>query len=145
MSKNVRAEIVEFPEEQLARESVVPVFDQPEAVKKRYVPLGGRVELGVFAGATLSDSFFNSYPFGLNVNYHFSDFHAVNVERFFGVPYEKKPFYNAKKMSEKIIRLLKNPEKLKTAKIKAREFAVQNFDWKIIIEKHKQFLNETLN
>jgi outer membrane beta-barrel protein len=79
LSRNVRAEVVEFPEDQLARESVVPLFDQPAAVKKRYVPLGGRVEVGVFAGTTLSDTFFSSYPFGLNVNYHFSDFHAVNV------------------------------------------------------------------
>src|SRR4051812_29530300 len=37
-SKSVYAsEVVEFPEEELARESVVPIFDQPEAVKKRLV------------------------------------------------------------------------------------------------------------
>jgi outer membrane beta-barrel protein len=78
-SELVLAEIVEFPEEQLARESVVPVFDQPAAVKKRYVPLSGRFELGGFLGATLSDAFFNSYPLGLNVNYHLNEMHSINL------------------------------------------------------------------
>ncbi|MBK9293168.1 MAG: outer membrane beta-barrel domain-containing protein [Oligoflexia bacterium] len=75
----VRAEVVQFKEEELPRESVVPIFDQPEAVKKRYVPYDGRFEMGLFFGALLNDPFYNSYPAGLELRYHFHDMHAFGV------------------------------------------------------------------
>jgi hypothetical protein len=72
-----RAEVIEFSEDELARESVLPVFDQPEAVKRRYVPFDGRFEVGAFVGATLNDPFFNTYPFGLELKYHLSNFQPI--------------------------------------------------------------------
>jgi len=78
-SSLVRAEVVEFPEEELARESVSPVFDQPEAVKKRLIRTAGRMEMGTFTGVTLNDPFFSSYPLGINLYYHFNEFHSAGI------------------------------------------------------------------
>ncbi len=72
-------EVVQFPESELARESVLPVFDQPEAVKKRFVPTEGRIELGGFFGTSLNDPFLYSYPVGLEVQYHLSEIHAFGL------------------------------------------------------------------
>ncbi|MDZ4676921.1 MAG: outer membrane beta-barrel domain-containing protein [Oligoflexia bacterium] len=74
-----RSEVIEFPEEELARESVTPIFDQPEAVKKRLSPMKSRFELGGFSGATLNDPWFNSYPLGVTLNYHFSEMHGIGL------------------------------------------------------------------
>jgi outer membrane beta-barrel protein len=79
MATIARAEVIEFPEEELARESVTPIFDQPEAVKKRLVPMKSRFELGGFSGATLNDPWYNSYPIGINASYHFSEMHGVGL------------------------------------------------------------------
>jgi len=72
-------DVVEFPESELARESVLPVFDQPEAVKRRFVPTDGRIEISGFAGTSLNDAFLYNYPFGGEVQYHLSEIHAVGL------------------------------------------------------------------
>lgn len=77
------ADTIEFPEEELARESVLPVFDQPEAVKKRLVPVTRRIEAGAFIGALLNDPFFNSYPIGASLHYHLSEIHSFGVSAAF--------------------------------------------------------------
>jgi outer membrane beta-barrel protein len=79
LSGLAKADVVEFPESELARESVLPVFDQPEAVKKRYVPTEGRVEVAGFFGSSLNDAFLYDYPFGLEVDYHLSELHGVGL------------------------------------------------------------------
>ncbi|HEX4923799.1 MAG TPA: outer membrane beta-barrel domain-containing protein [Bdellovibrionales bacterium] len=72
-----RAEKVEFPEEELATESVLPTFDQPSAVKKRTVPMEKRLEVGGFLGAGLNEAFFDLTLFGVNAGYHLSDMHGI--------------------------------------------------------------------
>ncbi|MCC6276361.1 MAG: outer membrane beta-barrel domain-containing protein [Oligoflexia bacterium] len=75
----VKAETIKFPEEELARESVLPVFDQPEAVKKRLVPMESRFELNPLVGSFLSDPWFNAYPLGAKIAYHFDEIHSVGI------------------------------------------------------------------
>ena len=79
LSGLAKADTVEFPESELARESVLPVFDQPEAVKKRFVPTDGRVEVHGFFGTSLNDAFLYSYPFGGEVDYHLTEMHSVGL------------------------------------------------------------------
>ena len=67
---------IEFPEEELARESVLPVFDNAVAVKSRLVPTEGRLELGLAAGFALNEPFFNSQRFGGHLAYHFTETHG---------------------------------------------------------------------
>jgi outer membrane beta-barrel protein len=72
-------DVVQFPESELARESVLPVFDQPEAVKKRFVPTDGRIEISGFLGTSLNDPFLDNYPLGVEVNYHLNEISSVGL------------------------------------------------------------------
>lgn len=72
-------DVVQFPESELARESVLPVFDQPEAVKKRFVPTDGRIEIGGFLGTSLNDAFLYNYPLGIEAQYHLNEISALGL------------------------------------------------------------------
>ncbi len=74
-----RADRVQFPDEELATESVLPVFDQAQAVRNRLVQLSGRFELGVGGSYDLIEPFFNPYGFNLNATYNFTEEHGINV------------------------------------------------------------------
>ena len=76
---SARAEVIQFPDEDLATESVLPVFDRPEAVKSRVVELKNRIELGGLFGYALTEPFFNPMQFGGTLSYHFNEVHGVNV------------------------------------------------------------------
>ncbi|HRK08858.1 MAG TPA: outer membrane beta-barrel domain-containing protein [Pseudobdellovibrionaceae bacterium] len=66
-------ERIRFPEEELATESVLPVFDQPVSVKARNVELASRLELGVQGGYAMTEPFFNPLSFGVSLAYHFNE------------------------------------------------------------------------
>lgn len=74
-----QAEVIQFPDEELATESVLPVFDRPEAVKERVVQLKNRFELGALFGYALTEPFYNPMQVGGTFSYHFNEVHAVNV------------------------------------------------------------------
>lgn len=79
LASGVRADVIEFPDEELARESVLPVFDQPEAVKNRSIPNAKRLEVGAFAGAILNDPLFNIFPVGASLHYHLTEMTGFGV------------------------------------------------------------------
>ncbi|MCB0377554.1 MAG: outer membrane beta-barrel domain-containing protein [Bdellovibrionales bacterium] len=68
---------IEFPEEELARESVLPIFDNTVAVKSRRVTTAKRIELGIGTGFAMNEPFFNTMRFGGHVAYHFNETHGV--------------------------------------------------------------------
>ncbi len=53
----VHAEEVEFPEEELARESVLPVFESRRDVLNRWVNTAERFEVGLGAGLMIDEPF----------------------------------------------------------------------------------------
>src|SRR4051812_14644000 len=71
---------IQFPEEELARESVYPVFDNPTAVKRRNVSLEKRIEVGLYGGWSLNDALNEPLTGGLMLTYHFSEIHAFQVQ-----------------------------------------------------------------
>jgi outer membrane beta-barrel protein len=73
------ADTIEFPEEELASESVLPVFDHPVAVKSRSVSTARRIELGAMGGYSLTEPFFNPVSFGLTGTYHLNEEHGINI------------------------------------------------------------------
>lgn len=77
------AEVIELPEEELAKESVLPVFDNPPMVKSRNVVTEKRFELGGFYGTAMTEPIANLSKFGLVIYYHTSEDHA------FGFLYSK--------------------------------------------------------
>lgn len=70
------AETIEFPEEELAQESVLPKFDRPDSVRRRNVATEGRVEIGGYYGWNILEPIYNQSKFGLNLGYHFSEMSA---------------------------------------------------------------------
>lgn len=74
---------IEFPEEELAKESVLPVFEGgTTAVKSRRVNTKGRMEAGLAAGFIFNEPFFNPLIYGLRLGYHFNEFSSVQVSGF---------------------------------------------------------------
>lgn len=79
---------IQFPEEELARESVYPVFDNPEAVKRRNVETAGRFELGLGGGWSVNDALYDPLTFGGMLTYHFDEVHAA---QFYGTIFSSGP------------------------------------------------------
>ena len=77
------SEVVELPKEELAQESVLPVFDNPTSVKNRAVVTQGHVEFGGYYGTALTEPIANVSKLGATLYYHTSEDHA------FGVTYSK--------------------------------------------------------
>jgi outer membrane beta-barrel protein len=73
------AETIEFPQEELATESVLPVFDNPVSVKNRNVVTAKRFEIGPHIGSQVSEPFFEQMNFGVNGTYHMDETHGVNI------------------------------------------------------------------
>lgn len=72
-------ETITFPTEELATESVLPVFDQPTSVKNRTVPLSRRLEVGALFGYALTEPFYNPYQLGGTLTYHINEEHGINL------------------------------------------------------------------
>lgn len=78
-SIGIAAEEIALPEDELARESVLPVFDKTMVVRNRAVTTEGRFEFGVQAGMNLLEPFYETLVYGIGGSYHFSETHGVNV------------------------------------------------------------------
>ncbi len=63
----------------LARESVLPVFDENVTVRYRRIQTKGRFEVGVFAGLMFNDPFYKNVNFGVQGSYHFTETHGINL------------------------------------------------------------------
>ncbi len=74
-----KRQVIEFPDEELASESVLPVFDHPEAVKNRLVPTAKRLELGIFGAYSMTEAFFNPLAYGTNITYHLGETSGINL------------------------------------------------------------------
>ncbi len=70
-------EVVEIPEEELARESVLPIFDTPDVVKNRNVPLTNRLEFGAFLGTNVNEAFYDQILYGGQATYHLSEHSGI--------------------------------------------------------------------
>lgn len=67
------AESVDIPEEELARESVLPRFDRPDNVRNRNVVTEKKIEVGLYAGANFTEPIYSQGKVGLNIGYHWSE------------------------------------------------------------------------
>ena len=79
LAPGARAAVIQFPEEELATESVLPVFDQPQSVKLRNVSMASKFELGPLGGYSLVEAFFSPYSLGLTGTFHLDEENGVNV------------------------------------------------------------------
>ncbi len=81
---------VRFPDEELAKESVLPLIKPSRVVLNRNVSLKYKVELGVGAGFGLGEPFFfPAYATGLFA-FHLTEAHAISVTGTFFPPLKSK-------------------------------------------------------
>ena len=81
------ADEIKFPDEELATESVLPVFDQKIAVKNQAVQMKERFEFGPIAGMNLLEPFFSPITYGINMTYNFNEDQGL---QFFGVMFHQE-------------------------------------------------------
>jgi outer membrane beta-barrel protein len=72
-------ETIEFSEEELAAESVLPVFDKTIAVRNRAIVTSKRLELGLGTGLNLAEPLYKTLTFNLNATYHLNEEHGIGV------------------------------------------------------------------
>ena len=80
------AETIEFPDEELATESVLPVFDLNISVRGRLVQMSKRWEFGFGFGYSLLEPFFNPYGLSGNLTYQWNEEQGVNLWTQFFMP-----------------------------------------------------------
>ena len=73
------ADAIEFPEDELATESVLPVFDHAESVKNRAGRMTNRFEVGASGSLSLMEPFYSPYSVGGTATYHWSEVSGFNV------------------------------------------------------------------
>jgi len=76
---DAQAAVIRFPDEELATETVLPVFDNPVSVRNRNVVTSRRFELGGNAGYMLTEPFFNPVNVSGSLSYHLNEDHGVNL------------------------------------------------------------------
>lgn len=72
-------EVIRFPEDELALESVLPKFDRPVSVKNRNIVTADRFEIGVYLGFNVLEPILNTGKFGLNALYHWDEDRAFSL------------------------------------------------------------------
>ena len=78
-SASGQSEIIAFPEDELAKESVLPIFDIPNSVRNRNVVVADKLEIGGFLGSVSDEAIFNQNQYGVLGTYHFNEVHGVNI------------------------------------------------------------------
>ena len=73
------SEVIKFPTEELARESVLPKFNHTISVMNKNVPLKDRFEFNFGAGYALNEAYYNPLSFGGGATYYLSEIHGINV------------------------------------------------------------------
>lgn len=73
------SEVVELPPEELAQESVLPIFDKPDVVKNRNVLTANRFDVDLFYGYAMTEPIANVSKIGLGVYYNLNEDHALGL------------------------------------------------------------------
>ena len=74
---------IDLPQEELAKESVLPVFPEGTvAVKARRVVTKQKFEVGPMVGQIFNEPFFSPWAYGVHAGYHFNEFHSFAINAF---------------------------------------------------------------
>jgi len=71
------ADVVELPKEELATESVLPVFDKPVSVKNRNIATAQRWDTDLFYSYAMTEPIANVSKLGFAAYYNFNEDHAL--------------------------------------------------------------------
>ncbi len=78
-SSVLQASVIEFSVDELAAETVLPVFDNSVSVRNRLVTKTGRFEVGLSGGLSLNEPFYGPSHFALHGAYHLSEVHGLQL------------------------------------------------------------------
>lgn len=70
---------IELPQDELAKESVLPVFDRPVSVRNRAVVTDGHIDINLIYGMAMTEPIFNVNRVGGSVYYNTSENHAFGL------------------------------------------------------------------
>ncbi len=70
---------VEVPVDELAQETVYPVFDNSVSLKNRNIKDSGTFDIGIFGGLALTEPISNTSKAGLVFNYHLNENHSLGL------------------------------------------------------------------
>jgi outer membrane beta-barrel protein len=74
---------IEVPEEELARETTLPVFGKRRAVLNRSVITERRIEVGAGVGLEMNEPYYEDMMFGAQATYNFNETNALNLQGLF--------------------------------------------------------------
>ncbi len=77
LATNAFAEVVKFPDEELARETALPVFSSLQTVKNKNISMEKKVEVGGFYGWNFTEPIYNQTKYGALLGYHWSDYSGL--------------------------------------------------------------------
>lgn len=77
------AEQIEFPTNELAKESVLPVFENTRAVLNRNIVTKGKIDFGLGAGMELNEPYYADMIYQAEATYHFTETSGFNVQGIF--------------------------------------------------------------
>ena len=80
MGTNARAEEIQFPENELPSESVVPVLDYPQAVQSRLLSFSKRFELDASTGWLLDEPFYQNQYSSISAFYNWTEFSGLGLK-----------------------------------------------------------------
>lgn len=69
---------ITFPDEELATESALPVFEDKVAVRNRKVNHKGKFEINLMGGLVASEPLYDPLSYGLSLAYHFDNTRAIH-------------------------------------------------------------------
>ena len=70
---------IHVPEDELATETVLPVFQKKNTVLNRHVTNERHIEIGVGAGMNLNEPYYNQTNTAMLATYYFTNIHALNI------------------------------------------------------------------
>lgn len=70
---------ITFPEDELATESALPIFEDRVAVKNRKVNHKGKFEINLMAGMVASEPIYDPISYGLSLSYHFDNTKGIHI------------------------------------------------------------------
>jgi len=73
------ADNLELPDEELAKETVLPKFDNSVSVKNKNVTLAKKIEVAPYFGWNFTEAIFNQMKVGATVGYHLNEDHAISL------------------------------------------------------------------
>jgi outer membrane beta-barrel protein len=79
LSFSAMAADVDVPDDELAQETVYPIFDNPVSLKNRNIKDSETFDIGIFGGFALTEPVSSTTKVGFAIDYHFNENHSLGL------------------------------------------------------------------